>query len=533
MTKRFFILLMISFMLAACGSSDENEVDNTNFTDETEQAPDRESNTHADNREVFDSDNMEQNDNYVDNMTIVDSDEKEHNDEDSDEGKEIPDNIAPLVNAGSDQEILLSESASLNGTVTDDGLPENPGKVSTIWSKISGPGTVTFDDTTKISTDAEFSKTGEYIVRLTADDSELSAFDEVKIIVKNSEPSLHDLSKLEWLDDAGNWKFDDCKNGGACTFGVLKKPGGDGPFPAVVLNHGKNGQSENTIKKRGAYFLKRGYVIIAADMTHSSTKNGPHSHPIPDWLFSNSVNEWGANEQNVKRADLCVEILKSLPYVDDSKIVMWGFSMGGLLTTRYVGDHPNRVKAAAVLAGGIGSKAHYAKAEQVESITIPIAMFHSDPDGTVNAVSSENLKSILDSNGVDNVRYLINNHGHVITNISELEPIIENWYNEIVVMPATNPDTPFKFTSLSQNQSLKAPVLIEVSTDDDINNSISKVEFYSGTTKIGEDTSYPFSFNWVNPGLGEKKITALFTDPDFGDNGMVAYTRELTINIIP
>jgi len=275
---------------------------------------------------------------------------------------------------------------------------------------------------------------------------------------------------------------------------------------------------------------EKGYVIIAADMTHGSTKNGTHAHPIPDWLFGGGL---GASEQNVKRADLCVEILKSLPYVDGNKIVMWGFSMGGLLTTRYIGDHPNRVKAAAILAGGIGPKAHYAKEDQVKNITVPVAMFHSDPDGTVNADSSKNLKEILDSNGVDNVRYLINKYGHQINSISELQPVIENWYNEHVVMPGKNPKIPFKFTSLSQNQSVKAPVLIEVSTDDDINKSISKVEFYNGTTKIGEDTSYPFSFNWTNPDVGQKKIKAVFTDPNFNTNGMVAHTRELMINVLP
>ena len=140
-----------------------------------------------------------------------------------------------------------------------------------------------------------------------------------------------DLEKLVWLDSI-NWKYDD---GDTRTFGVLKKPDGNGPFPALILNHGKNGQAENTVPKRGAYFLDKGYVVIAADLTHSSTKNGPHSHPIPDWLFSSERDEMAASEQNVKRADLCVEILKSLDFVDGNKIVMWGFSMGAILTTRY------------------------------------------------------------------------------------------------------------------------------------------------------------------------------------------------------
>ena len=37
-------------------------------------------------------------------------------------------------------------AASLDGTVTDDGLPADPGRVTTTWGMVSGPGTVTFGD---------------------------------------------------------------------------------------------------------------------------------------------------------------------------------------------------------------------------------------------------------------------------------------------------------------------------------------------------------------------------------------------------
>ena len=131
---------------------------------------------------------------------------------------------------------------------------------------------------------------------------------------------------------------------------------------------------------------------------------------------------------------------------------------------------------------------------------------------------------------MDNVRYLISKTGHVITRITALEPIIENWFNEHAITPNSNLRTPFKFASPSQNQSVTAPILMEVSTDD-ANTSMSKVEFFSGSTKIGEDKSYPFSFIWANPGVGEKRITAVLTDPAFHENGMVAYTRELTITV--
>jgi len=94
-------------------------------------------------------------------------------------------NLAPVVDAGPDQTIYLPDDASLDGTVTDDGLPDPPATVTTTWSKQSGPGTVTFDDASLIDAAAQFSEAGEYVLRLTADDSDLNAFDEVIITVES------------------------------------------------------------------------------------------------------------------------------------------------------------------------------------------------------------------------------------------------------------------------------------------------------------------------------------------------------------
>ncbi len=94
-----------------------------------------------------------------------------------------PVNQAPVVNAGTDQTITLPAGASLDGTVSDDGLPEPPGAVSTTWSQVSGPGTVTFANASAVDTTATFSAAGTYVLRLTADDSLLSTSDEVTITV--------------------------------------------------------------------------------------------------------------------------------------------------------------------------------------------------------------------------------------------------------------------------------------------------------------------------------------------------------------
>ena len=93
-------------------------------------------------------------------------------------GPPPPDNQAPVVDAGPDKTMLL---VALDGTVSDDGLPS--GTVTVTWSKVSGPGTVTFGSPNTIDTWASFSHPGTYVLRLTASDGSLSSSDDVTITV--------------------------------------------------------------------------------------------------------------------------------------------------------------------------------------------------------------------------------------------------------------------------------------------------------------------------------------------------------------
>ena len=99
-----------------------------------------------------------------------------------------PVNQPPVVNAGSNQTITLPAAANLNGTVTDDGLPNPPATVTVAWSKDSGPGTVTFTNSAATATTANFSVAGTYVLRLTASDGALSASTTVTITVNPAPP---------------------------------------------------------------------------------------------------------------------------------------------------------------------------------------------------------------------------------------------------------------------------------------------------------------------------------------------------------
>ena len=79
-------------------------------------------------------------------------------------------NRLPEVSAGANQTITRFQEANLEGTISDDGLPNPPGQVTSSWSLQSGPGSVLFSDATRTNTLASFSSVGTYILKLTADD---------------------------------------------------------------------------------------------------------------------------------------------------------------------------------------------------------------------------------------------------------------------------------------------------------------------------------------------------------------------------
>src|SRR5262244_2806578 len=108
-----------------------------------------------------------------------------------------PVNQPPGVNAGLDQTITLPSSANLVGSVSDDGLPNPPGAVTTTWSKVSVPGTVTFGNAAAVSTTASFSVSGSYVLRLTANDSALQASDDISVTV-NPAGAFTAYNDLAW-----------------------------------------------------------------------------------------------------------------------------------------------------------------------------------------------------------------------------------------------------------------------------------------------------------------------------------------------
>jgi len=99
-------------------------------------------------------------------------------------------NLPPLVDAGQDQQAALGSPVLLAGEVSDDGQPWPEPSVA--WTQVSGPGSALFATPDAARCMVSFDALGTYVLRLSADDGEHLATDEVTVTV--AEPSIELLA---------------------------------------------------------------------------------------------------------------------------------------------------------------------------------------------------------------------------------------------------------------------------------------------------------------------------------------------------
>ncbi|MGB8192129.1 MAG: Ig-like domain-containing protein [Chitinophagaceae bacterium] len=103
---------------------------------------------------------------------------------------------------------------------------------------------------------------------------------------------------------------------------------------------------------------------------------------------------------------------------------------------------------------------------------------------------------------------------------------------EFEVYPGTGNAVPtVSISQPSGGQSFTAGTAITIQANASDNGEITKVEFFEGNTKLGEDTEFPYSFLWPNPAAGIYSLTAKATDDDNATSTSAAVT--ITVNAPP
>ena len=110
--------------------------------------------------------------------------------------------------------------------------------------------------------------------------------------------------------------------------GILRKPEGQGPFPAVVLLHTCGGLRPHVITDWPDYLNELGYVTLAVD-SFGSRSLGDCPNRVQRSISIRVTDAYAG-----------LDYLTTLPYVDENKIAVMGFSLGaatingGLVTGR-------------------------------------------------------------------------------------------------------------------------------------------------------------------------------------------------------
>ncbi len=85
-------------------------------------------------------------------------------------------------------------------------------------------------------------------------------------------------------------------------------------------------------------------------------------------------------------------------------------------------------------------------------------------------------------------------------------------------------------TAPANNATFTAPATVGLTaTASDSDGTVTKVEFFQGATKLGEDTTAPYSFNWTNVAAGSYVLTARATD----NGGATAISSAVSITVNP
>ena len=96
----------------------------------------------------------------------------------------------------------------------------------------------------------------------------------------------------------------------------------------------------------------------------------------------------------------------------------------------------------------------------------------------------------------------------------------------ITVVVNANQNPTVSITSPTNNATYTAPASVTINaTAADADGTISKVEFFNGATKLGEDANSPYSFAWTNVAAGTYTLTARATD----DKNVTTTSSAITI----
>ncbi len=223
------------------------------------------------------------------------------------------------------------------------------------------------------------------------------------------------------------WTYDSVDSGVHYVLkGVLFKPAtGTGPFPAVVISHGKGGTARGYSANVAKTMVGWGLVAIGTTYTHAADAAGT----LPSGAE-------GASPENVQRAHKAWDLLSCVGNVDFSRVAAHGHSMGAFVTGQLLGTFPSDFRAASHTAGGVSSGPNSTTPAAAANIIAPYQLHHGDADTVVDVSQDQALRSILVSSGTPHQLHIYAGYTHSqIPFDATMLARVRTWYRVHGVLP--------------------------------------------------------------------------------------------------
>ncbi len=123
-------------------------------------------------------------------------------------------------------------------------------------------------------------------------------------------------------------------SGSLILHGFVHRPGGSGPFPAVLYNHGSE-KLPGSMPGLGKFFTRRGYVFFVPHRPGHGRSPGVYIKDLLDRErddIHRSRKLVELQEEHVEDVVAALSYLKGLPYIDPDRIAVAGCSFGGIQT---------------------------------------------------------------------------------------------------------------------------------------------------------------------------------------------------------
>jgi enterochelin esterase-like enzyme len=239
-----------------------------------------------------------------------------------------------------------------------------------------------------------------------------------------------------------------CTAGGQPLSGILLRPEGSGPFPAIVLSHGLGGQAQDIARSKGRELVTWGFVCIATDYTHTR-RAGAGPSGARGRFADVDFTQAGARPENIRRALACLEILRQQQDVDPRRIATYGHSMGAFVTIALAAAAPDKLAAAAITSGGVltvpGSTAAAPTTNVAAQVRVPFLILQGALDHTVPPESSAQFQHVLDTNRVPSERHVFEGVGHNVPTerADEVNRLMRAWFtkHKVLVPPVSVRDS--------------------------------------------------------------------------------------------